>query len=173
MPSQKRMDVLYMDIAQRIAKMSYAKRAQVGAVIVKGDNIISMGWNGTPSGDDNECEVYDYMDRDAGGWLNPDEIEGRWPYIEEVTGKRFSLKTKPEVLHAESNALMKLLACDHPVSTSGATLYVTLSPCSECAKLIKQAKISRVVYLNAYRDAGGIKALSEKGIDVEQFSTEV
>lgn len=168
MPSQLRMDALYMGIANHIAKMSYAKRAQVGAVIVKGDNIISMGWNGTPAGDDNACEDKEYMDRGAGGWLNPDEIEATWPYVD-TDGKRYRLVTKKNVLHAESNALLKLLACDHPVSTTNATLYVTLSPCSECAKLIKQAKISRVVYLDNYRDTGGVKLLSDRGVAVEQF----
>ena len=171
MPSQKRMDSLYMGIAERIAQMSNAKRAKVGALIVKGDNIISMGWNGTPSGDDNECEDRKYMDSGAGGWLSPEEIEFNWPYVDDA-GKRYSLVTKKNVLHAESNALLKLLACDYPVSTLGSTLYVTLSPCSDCAKLIKQAKISRVVYLNQYRDADGVKTLSDKGIKVEQFSNE-
>jgi len=171
MPSQKRMDALYMGIAEHIAKMSYAKRAQVGALIVKGDNIISMGWNGTPAEDDNTCEDVELMDSSAGGWLNPDEIEAQWPLVNE-DGKRYKLVTKKNVLHAESNALLKLLACDYPVSTSGSTLYVTLSPCCECAKLIKQAKISRVVYLDQYRDADGVKSLVDRGIQVDKFSSE-
>lgn len=171
MPSQKKMDALYMGMAERIAQMSYATRAKVGALIVKGDNIISMGWNGTPAGDDNECEDTQYMDQGAGGWLNPDEIEAMWPHVD-TDGKRYRSVTKKNVLHAESNALLKLLACEHPVSTAGSTLYVTLSPCVECSKLIKQAKISRVVYKQQYRDADGIKGLSDRGIIVEKFSNE-
>lgn len=166
MASQASLDRLYMDIAERIAQQSSAVRAKVGAVIVKNDNIISMGWNGTPAGDDNECETREYMDRGAGGWLNPDEIEMHWPFLDADSGRRYCLKTKPEVLHAESNALMKLVAAGS-AGSEGATLYVTMSPCADCAKLIKQAKIRRVVYRVEYRDRSGIEFLRTRRVQVD------
>lgn len=135
------LDDMYMDIAARVSKMSSAVRAKVGAVLVSDDNVVSYGWNGTPSGDDNSCEISD----EAG-----------------------QLITKQEVLHAESNCLMKL-AANGGVGAQGATLYVTMSPCFECAKLIKQAKIRRVVFRELYRDTGGIDFLMKRGVKVEQL----
>lgn len=176
MPTQREMDKLYLDIARRVAQMSRATRSRVGAVLVKGKNILSYGWNGTPSGFDNVCEYKEYMDRGAGGWLNPDEIEERWPLEQFMkygewagTSVRYRLVTKPEVLHAESNVLMKLLASDNPVSTTGSTLYLTLSPCFECAKLIKQAGIIRIVYIEKYRITDSLDFLQKVGITVEQW----
>jgi len=141
MPSQKKSDEFYMDVATRVADMSFARRKKVGAIIATENNILSYGWNGTPSGDDNDCE------------------------IENNDG---SLTTKPEVLHAESNALMKLVSSGG-VGAQDATLYVTMSPCKECAKLIKQAKIKRVVYREQYRDTSGIDFLTQRGVKVEQL----
>jgi dCMP deaminase len=168
MPSQSKLDKLYMSFALHAANMSYAIRRKVGAVLVKGDNIISYGWNGTPTGFDNYCEDKSYMDRGAGGWLDPIEIDSIWPLSQEMkygdfAGQevRYKLITKPEVLHAESNALMKLLHSDNPVSTKGATLYVTLSPCFECSKLIVQAGINRVVYNEEYRIIDGLEFLKK------------
>lgn len=140
---QMRMDMLYMDIATRVAKMSYGIRAQVGAVLVQGDRIISYGWNGTPSGDDNTCEI-------------------------EVDSK---LVTKAEVLHSESNCLMKLASTGGEGSLNS-TMYVTMSPCFDCAKLIKQAKIKRVVFGTAYRDSTGIAFLRDRGVVVDQLPAE-
>lgn len=135
------MDNLYMDIAERVSQMSYASRAKVGAVLTSHNNIISYGWNGTPAGDDNTCEYID----DAG-----------------------ALVTKPDVLHAESNLLMKV-AAQGGSGAQGATLYVTMSPCAECSKLIKQAGIARVVYRERYRDTRGIDFLLKRGVKVEQL----
>lgn len=143
MPNLAKLDNMYMDIAARVAAMSYARRAKVGAVLAHNNNIISYGWNGSPSGQDNNCE---------------NEING-------------VLSTKPEVLHAESNVLMKLVASGG-TGSSGSTLYVTLSPCFECAKLIKQAKISRVVYRDQYRDSSGIDFLTSLGVVVEKIKGE-
>lgn len=151
---QKRLDALYMDIAHRVSLMSYGVRAKVGATLVKGDRIISYGWNGTPAGDDNVCEdlVYpDWYDGRDGLSGPPDKV----------------LRTKQTVLHAESNCLMKLAAVGGEGS-EGATLYVTMSPCGECAKLIKQARIARVVYSELYRDTAGIDFLTTRGVIVEQ-----
>lgn len=137
---QDKLDELYLDLADRISQMSVAVRSKVGCVIVKNGNLIAMGWNGMPAGMPNECE--DLQD------------DG-------------SLVTKPEVLHSESNALMKL-AQSGGIGAKDATLYVTLSPCPECAKLIKQSGISRVVYRHQYRLLDGIDMLKKLDVDVQQ-----
>jgi dCMP deaminase len=164
---------LYMDWAKRVAEMSYAQRLKVGAVIVKDDTVISYGYNGMPAGWDNNCEDKEYMDRGAGGWLDPDEIEERWPFEEEENGpyyestRRYRLKTKPEVLHAESNAIAKLAKSSN--SGLGADLFITHSPCIECAKLIYQSGIRRVFYGENYRDDAGIKFLEKSGIIINNI----
>lgn len=124
-------------MAQEWAKLSYCKRKQVGALIVKDRMIISDGYNGTPSGFENCCE----------------DNEG---------------KTHWYVLHAEANAILKLAASTQ--SAKGATLYLTLSPCKECSKLILQAGITRLVYINEYSDDDGISFLRNHGIEIEQIS---
>jgi dCMP deaminase len=173
---QKYID-LYMDWAARTAELSHARRLQVGAVIVKDETVISYGYNGMPAGWDNNCEDKDYMSRDAGGWLDPDEIYERWPFEETVvvandnesfeTSMRYRLKTKPEVLHAESNAVSKLAKSNN--SGQGADLFVTHSPCIECAKLIYQSGISSVYYRNSYRDVAGVEFLEKSGVTVTQL----
>jgi dCMP deaminase len=159
---------LYRNIAREVAKMSHARRLQVGAVIVKDDRVISMGYNGMPAGWDNDCENREYMSRDAGGWLDPVEIMERWPHQEDGTAfqleRRYALKTKPEVLHAESNAIAKLAKSND--SGLGADLFVTHAPCMECSKLIFQSGISRVFYGQDYRDDSGIKFLKQSGVEV-------
>ena len=132
---------LYMDWALRLTKLSHAKRLQVGAVVVKDDCVISYGYNGMPAGWDNNCE---------------DVIQ----HSDDTT----SLKTKPEVLHAESNAIAKLAKSSN--SGLGADLFVTHSPCIECAKLIHQSGISRVFFGNHYRDDSGINFLAKSGVEV-------
>ncbi|PKF73003.1 deoxycytidylate deaminase [Chryseobacterium sp. PMSZPI] len=130
-------DKAYLKMAQEWAKLSYCKRKQVGALIVKDRMIISDGYNGTPSGFENCCE-------DANG------------------------KTHWYVLHAEANAILKLAASTQ--SAKGATLYLTLSPCKECSKLILQAGITRLVYINEYSDDDGISFLRNHNIEIEQIS---
>lgn len=139
---------LYMDFARRVAKLSYARRLQVGAVIVKDDTVISYGYNGMPAGWDNNCEdsVYDMNDN------------GKMTVI--------GLKTKPEVLHAESNAISKLAKSSN--SGDRANMFITHSPCIECAKLIYQSGIRRVFYSENYRDDAGLKFLEKSGIDTIQ-----
>ena len=189
-----------MDWAKRCAELSHARRLHVGAVIVKDDTVISYGYNGTPAGWDNDCEDIDYMSRDAGGWLNPDEIEERWPFEEEEDispdeffargravaraldrgeplpeftkkyTRRYRLKTKPEVLHAESNAIAKLARSTN--SGLGADLFVTHSPCLDCAKLIYQSGISRVWFGSHYRDDAGIDFLKKSGVEVIKHNEE-
>lgn len=139
MASQSKLDEAYLDICKTWSKLSYAKRKKVGCIIVKDGAIISDGYNGTPKGFDNVCEIeYDS-----------------------------NLKTKDEVLHAESNAITKLAKSTQ--SSVGATMYITISPCLGCAKLIIQSGISRVVYKNFYRSDEGIQLLKQAKIKVEQY----
>ena len=159
--------------ADRTAQLSHARRLQVGAVIVKDDSVISYGYNGMPAGWDNNCENKMYIDGTAGGWLSPEEIEEQWPF-EETHGEfqdqkiRYKLKTKPEVLHAESNAIAKLAKSTN--SGMGATLFITHAPCLDCAKLIYQSGIGSVLYRNAYRDTSGITFLEKSGVEVKQIN---
>ena len=162
---------LYMDWAKRCAQLSHAVRLQVGAVIVKNDSVISYGYNGMPAGWDNNCEDV-VWDSGAGGWLDPDEFDAKYPYEGWHEGAqrdvRYGLKTKPEVLHAESNAIAKLAKSNN--SGNGADLFVTHMPCLNCAKLIYQSGISRVYYGENYRDDSGIKFLEKSGVDVIKCS---
>ena len=136
----------YMSVADLTSNLSYARRLQVGAVIVKGNKILGTGYNGMPSGWDNNCE---------------DEI------IIECDEKFIkTLKTKPEVLHAESNALMKVSASTE--SSQGSVLFCTHAPCIDCAKLIYQSGVDTVYYRNQYRDDSGIEFLKKSGVNVTQ-----
>lgn len=157
----------HMRTAYNYATCSSAIRLKVGSIIVKDDAIISIGFNGTPSGWDNVCEDKVYMDSDAGGWLDIDEVEAQWPFVDK--DGRYALKTKPTVLHAEMNALMKLTKST--ISGTGAAVFVTHAPCIECAKGIYQAGISEVYYATNYRTTDGIDFLEKCGINVEQIET--
>ena len=136
---QKYIDT-YMKVAETFAELSHATRLHVGAIIVKDDRIISIGYNGMPSGWDNNCENV----------------------LEDGT-----LKTKPEVLHAETNAIAKLARSSE--SGLDADLFVTHGPCLDCAKLIYQAGIKRVFFGTAYRDHSGVDFLKASGISVTQL----
>jgi dCMP deaminase len=136
---------VYMDMAKRFAQLSSAKRLQVGSIIVKDDRIISIGYNGMPSGWTNECEIELY---DAYG--------------------RFELITKPEVIHAEANAIAKLAKSTE--SGHDATMFLTHSPCVECAKMIYTAGITKVVYGEDYRDNSGVVFLQQCNIKVDKYS---
>src|SRR6476620_4507281 len=133
---QLKYDIAYLRIASEWGKLSYCKRKQVGAIIVRDRMIISDGYNGTPSGFENFCE-------DEEGY------------------------TKWYVLHAEANAILKVARSTQ--SCEGATLYITLSPCRECSKLIHQSGIKRVVYQIGYRDTSGIDFLMKAGVEVENI----
>jgi len=169
-----------MDVAERTSQLSHAVRLKVGAIIVKDDRIISIGYNGMPSGWDNNCEDKDYMSVDAGGWLDPDDIKEQWPFEENqvITNsygsfeidRRYRLKTKPEVLHAESNCLAKLAKSNE--SGVGATLFITHAPCLDCAKLIYQSGINNVLYRNTYRSDDGINFLNKSGVNVTQHTVQ-
>jgi dCMP deaminase len=162
----------YMDTAKRFAELSPAVRRQVGAIVVKNDRIISIGYNGMPVGWTNECEYKDYMGGDAGGWLSYDEIEEKWP-LEEYdpiveSNRRYRLVTKDEVLHAESNAISKLAKSTE--SGNGADMFVTTAPCIHCAKLIHQTGIKKVFYSDSYRDNAGIEFLIKSGVEVTRVA---
>jgi dCMP deaminase len=162
----------YMKTAETFAELSHAQRLHVGAIVVKDDRIISIGYNGMPAGWDNNCEDREYMSRDAGGWLSPDEIEEQWPFtewedIDQAFTKRYRLKTKPEVLHAETNCIAKLARSSD--SGLGADMFITHAPCLDCAKLIYQSGIKRVWYGTQYRDSTGTEFLRKSGIEIEQL----
>ena len=142
---------LYNNIAHEVAKMSHARRLQVGAVIVKDDRVISMGYNGMPAGWENNCE--DKVRESVNDEYT--HIDDQGPY---------NLKTKPEVLHAESNAVSKLAKSND--SGDGADIFVTHAPCMECAKLIFQSGIRRVYFNQNYRDDSGIRFLKQSGVEV-------
>jgi dCMP deaminase len=162
---------LYMDWADRTARLSHAIRLQVGAVIVKDDSVISYGYNGMPAGWDNNCEDR-VWDSGAGGWLDPEDFNEVYPYEgwHEEAGRdvRYGLKTKPEVLHAESNAIAKLARSSQ--SGRDASVFITHAPCLDCAKLIYQSGISSVYYRNSYRDTAGLEFLEKSGVDVTQVN---
>jgi dCMP deaminase len=130
---QRQYDIAYLRMAKEWAKLSYCKRKQVGALIVKDKMIISDGYNGTPTGFENVCE----------------DEEGN---------------TKWYVLHAEANAILKVASSTQ--SCNGATLYITLSPCKQCSKLVHQAGIKRLVYSEEYKDNEGVKFLEKAGVSV-------
>lgn len=131
-----------MKAAEIFAELSHARRLHVGAIVVKDDRIISIGYNGMPAGWDNNCE---------------DTVNDE-------------LKTKPEVLHAETNAIAKLARSNE--SGVGADIFITHAPCLDCAKLIYQSGIQRVWYGTAYRDTNGIEFLKKSGVVVEQVNKE-
>ena len=137
MPQQHDLDRTYLQMAEIWGDLSKAVRKKVGCLIVKEGAIVSDGYNGTPSGFNNNCET---------------------------KGLGATLYTKPEVLHAESNAITKLAKSTQ--SSDGATMYITISPCMECSKLIIQSGIKRVVYKAFYKNDEGIKLLKKANIEV-------
>ncbi len=135
---QEKYDHAYLKMAKEWAELSHCNRKKVGALIVRDRMIISDGFNGTPTGFDNNCE---------------DENE----------------LTKWYVLHAEANAILKVANSTN--SCEGATLYLTLSPCKECAKLIYQAGIKRLVYINKYKEDLGLRFLEKAGVSLTQIDS--
>lgn len=153
-----------MDVAKRFAELSYATRLKVGAIAVKDDRIISIGYNGTVSGWENNCEDKVYcLSKDFNGEYFPGSEE-EYPFEDEL-GK-YKLKTKPEVIHAESNVVSKLARS--PESSVGADIFITHAPCLDCAKLIYQSGIKRVYFNAAYRSNEGVEFLEKAGVVVIQ-----
>lgn len=141
---KKKFKEAYMKTAKIFAELSHARRLHVGAIIVKDDRIISIGYNGMPAGWENDCE---YKEWDSSG--------------------DYTLKTRPEVLHAESNAIAKLARSNE--SGVCADIFVTHSPCLDCAKLIYQSGIKRVYFGLPYRNTEGVEFLIKSGVTVEQI----
>lgn len=135
----------FMDTAERFAQLSSAVRLKVGAVVVQDNRIISIGYNGMPSGWTNECE------------------EKMW----NVHDEDYTLKTKDEVIHAEQNAILKLAKSGD--RGDGADLFCTHAPCIHCAKLIYGAGIKKVYYRDTYRDLAGVEFLKKCNIEVEKY----
>lgn len=135
-----------MDVAERFAKLSSAKRLQVGAIVVKDDRIISIGYNGMPAGWTNICEEVVEVHDDGG----------------------IVTKTKPEVIHAEANAIAKLAKGNE--SGDGSTMFLTHAPCIDCAKQVYTAGIKKVYYRNSYRDTQGLDFLEKCGVEVLNIS---
>jgi dCMP deaminase len=138
MKKQNKYDKAYLRLAREWSKLSYCKRKQVGAIIVRDRMIISDGYNGTPSGFENCCED----DANLTHWY---------------------------VLRAEANAITKVAGSTQ--SCKDATLYITLSPCKECSKLIHQSGIKRVVYYEGYKDDSGLQFLQKAGVETLQIDT--
>ena len=134
MKKRERYDKTYLKMAKVWSELSHCKRKKVGALIIKDNMIISDGFNGTPTGFENDCEDCDN-------------------------------ETKWYVLHAEANAILK--CAKNGNSCDGATLYLTLSPCKDCSKLVLQSGIKRVVYINEYKDKEGINFLIKNGIEID------
>ena len=135
---------MYMSIAETVAKQSSAKRLQVGAIIVKEDRVISLGYNGMPAGWTNECEEIIEQHEDGG----------------QVT------RTKDEVIHAEANAIAKLAKGTE--AGDGSTMFLTHAPCIHCAKQIYTAGVKKLYYRNTYRDTNGLDFLGKCGLEIEK-----
>lgn len=156
MDKQKKLDTLYMKMAFNMAEISYGVRAKVGAILVTENGVVLTGVNGMPNALGNELETptYDFISE----FGKPTQVV--------LTGS----VTKPEVIHAELNCILK--AAREGVSTVNSTVYVTLSPCPQCASMLASAGVKRVVYASEYRSLGGIAVLNRCGVHVEQYEVE-
>lgn len=143
MPSKSKLDSTYMGTALLHSRLSKARRAQVGAVLVTANGVTLTGYNGTPVGCSNECETEDEFG---------------------------NLETKKEVIHAELNCILK--AAKEGVSCLGSTVYVTLSPCVQCSAMLINAGVKDLIYYEDYRNADGLELLKSAGISVKKFTAE-
>ena len=155
-------DETMLATAKLFSELSYCTKAKVGAVIAKEGRILATGYNGTISGQSNECEFMKICDN----------CHGRGKFLEsgkcsKCLGVGSRLYTSPFTVHAEQNVIS--YCAKNGIATDGATMYITLSPCSLCAKLIAQSGIKRVVYLDNYKDTSGIDFLQQCGIPVCQY----
>lgn len=164
----------YMDCAKAFASLSHALRKKVGGVAITPNDVMLYSWNGTASGDDNECEdkvrmtaqikaLYDnYKERSLKHFT--DVYENNFPYEDELG--RYSLVTKRETLHAERNIIAK--AAKEGISLKDSIFVVTMSPCFECSVQLVQAGVKHVIYEEEYRDLDGIEYLKSHGVTVER-----
>ena len=155
----------YMDVAQRVAALSDGVRLKVGAVIVN-NNTMVYGFNGMPHGDPNNCE--DRVEVDDGETVSNTDCVVEETDSNGVT-KKYRLVTKPEVIHAEINAIAKMATST--LNANGAVMYLTHSPCIECAKVILQAGIKHVYFKDHYRSSAGQQFLLNRGVSCVQFDT--
>jgi dCMP deaminase len=147
--------------AERFSQLSSAKRLQVGAIIVKDDRIISIGYNGMPAGWTNECEEKEYFIGNIPEKYSTDP----WIFKDEDGGVG-RIKTKTEVIHAEANAIAKLAKGND--SGDGSTMFLTHAPCIDCAKQMYTAGVKTVYYRNTYRDTIGLDFLRKCDIMVSK-----
>jgi dCMP deaminase len=179
MATQRELDITYMDMATTISKLSHARRLKVGCIMISAEGgIIAEGFNGTPSGFDNECETWEYHEMIPGRFI---ERERRYEKdlcnscgcsYEKSPQFRMSpcpatLHTKPEVLHAEENVFKKIMRSTN--SSVGSTIYCTHSPCFRCAKMMEAAGVVRVVFKTLYKDKSGISHLKKAGVKVQEY----
>jgi len=175
----KKYDKVMMETALIWSKESYCKRAQVGAVLARGGRIISNGYNGMPAGSlsngkaDNNCEEETLRCTECNtkftedNFNNIDNVDNEYKCLHCNNKVSIDTKTRKDVIHAEMNAI--LFAARNGIKTENCTMYITLSPCIECAKGIVQAGISRVVYNSDYRKSEGIDFLIKNNIEVENI----
>jgi dCMP deaminase len=147
----------HAEVADVYAQLSRAKRLNVGCVIVKDGNIIGIGYNGTPAGWDNDCEDKVYA--------GPNDDPNDFPLFDPNKAKCYKLVTKPEVIHAELNAIAKVAKSTN--SSAGAAMFITHAPCMECSKAIDACGITDVFFSNYYRDNAGIDFLVKRGVNVK------
>lgn len=155
----------YMDVAKRFSQLSPAKKLQVGAIIVKDDRIISIGYNGTPAGWTNECENKVYQPQFPR--IGNGEFDSYEYNLTDDNGAMYKLVTKDEVIHAEANAIAKLAKSNE--SGDGSMMFLTHSPCIHCAKQIYTAGIRKVFFNELYRSSEGLEFLSKCNVEVEQI----
>lgn len=152
----------YMKLAELTADLSSAVRLKVGSVIVRDNQILATGYNGTPSGWDNNCESVEECHDVRDTYFADD-----WQYND--TSKKYTrLKTRPEVIHSESNAILKVARSTE--SSVNATMFCTHAPCIDCAKLIYQSGINTLYYSNTYRSESGVDFLLKSGVNVQRYN---
>lgn len=156
----KSLDNCYMNCAIEHSKLSKANRSKVGAVLVTSTGVLVGGVNGLPKQLGNDCEDFEY---------NPDDLEFDEKYpLKDSYGQDYRLVTKEEVIHAELNTILK--CAKEGVDTRGSTVYVTMSPCKSCASMLLSSGVSRIVYLENYRDLSGVHLLKDIDFNIEKFS---
>lgn len=169
---------VYMACAESFASLSSAKRLKVGSVAITPDDVMLYSYNGTASGDDNECEDKVYWYQDYSTYFKTEWSEfvydfsamfdayHKYPYTDD--GGFHRLVTKPTTLHSERNIIAK--AAKEGVSLKGSTVVVTSSPCLECSIQLYQAGVTEVIYKDEYRDTSGLKYLSEHGVSIKKYN---
>jgi dCMP deaminase len=156
----------YMKLAELTADLSSAGRLKVGSVIVRDNQILATGYNGTPSGWDNNCEYREYLNYGHSFGENAAD------YFDQTdeNGRMYRLKTRPEVIHSESNAILKVARSTE--SSVNATMFCTHAPCIDCAKLIYQSGINTLYYRNTYRSESGVDFLLKSGVNVQRYNSD-